>query len=528
MVSVTVLMPAYMEAARIADSVRAACAIPGVTRVLVIDDGSADDTAMRARQAGAEVLRLADNVGKGAALRAGLAACPGAEEDIFLLLDADLGQCAAEGQHLLTPVVAGVADLTIARFPKVVGKAGFGLVKGLARWGTWALTRQWLAAPISGRRWVLTAAPLAVDYGLEVAMNTVAGDVGARVCEVPVQMTHQVTGRDLRGFQHRGRQFAQIFAALCAAAFGRTGQRLLEPRVQVGRVLLWLAAILAAGDLIWHSGSLLPVVVAAVIGLPLAALASGVFRARRLNFRRCYIPALGGLMLFPGVLVFAFRHGRLGSVPPWLAGALLMWMLLGLFDDVAGSGSRRGFRGHLTSLWHGQLTTGAVKLLAGGVLALGMAYCLPQRGWALWITIPLAACLIALSANAINLFDLRPGRALKICWLVLLPLIGCDIAPAGHMPPLSSALLTLATCLLCITLLYAPLDFAGMMMLGDTGANVLGAFLGLYLAATLPLYGQCFALLLLVALHLYAERASITRMIERVVWLNWLDQLGRS
>ena len=146
---------------------------------------------------------------------------------------------------------------------------------------------------------------------------------------------------------------------------------------------------------------------------------------------------------------------------------------------------------------------------------------------------PVAALLIALSANALNLFDLRPGRALKVWFLAGIPLLFAAAPPsvsacagmgtdaAWQYPALALALMLL------IAVLYAPLDFAGMMMLGDTGANPLGAVLGLYLTLLLPLPAQVIAVLLLLALHVYAERASLTRLIERVRWLRWLDELGR-
>ena len=150
---------------------------------------------------------------------------------------------------MLLPVIAGDADLTIARFPNASGKAGFGLVKGLARVGTWLLTRHWLSAPISGqraaRRWVLNAAPFADGYGLEVAMNVAAGDAGARILEVPVAMTHQATGRNLRGFLHRGRQFTHIApGADCRDVWAHRAARMREdaPRPP----LCWAAALLLA------------------------------------------------------------------------------------------------------------------------------------------------------------------------------------------------------------------------------------------------------------------------------------------
>lgn len=146
---------------------------------------------------------------------------------------------------------------------------------------------------------------------------------------------------------------------------------------------------------------------------------------------------------------------------------------------------------------------------------------------------PIAALLIALSANALNLFDLRPGRALKVWMLGCLPLlwlmarqvpagVQCQAADGTWPYPLAALAL-----LLFIAVLYAPLDFAGMMMLGDTGANPLGAVLGLCLALLLPLPAQLIAVVLLLGLHGYTEHASLTRLIGRVRWLRWLDELGR-
>ena len=542
--AVTVLIPAFQEAERIGATVAAARALPGVTRVLVIDDGSTDGTADRAQAVGAEVLRLPVNGGKGAALRAGLAACPGDDDDILLLLDADLGATAAQADRLLQPIFTGEADLTIARFPAASGAGGFGLAKGLARWGSWLLTRRVLQAPISGqracRRWVLEAAPIADGYGVEVAMNVAAGDAGARIAEVPVEMIHTATGRDWAGFAHRGRQFAHIFAALAAAAFGRTGEPLLSS-IRLTRSFPWVLAIvivsyytmIAAVSLNarFPDNWIVPGVWLAVfLGPILTAKFSGLLHGRRKNYRGRYIPALGGASVLPVALylLFAALPGQSPVSPPPLIRAgmalpllLIGWMLLGMIDDLFGPGQRKGFRGHLDALLRGQLTGGGVKLLGGGALALLMAYFLIP-GEPRWLTIPASAILIALTANFINLFDLRPGRALKVYWLVSLPLAIFFLPSAG------SAVGTAFLLLLLATLIYAPFDFAGMMMLGDTGANPLGAFLGFCLALALPLWGQGIAILLLIGIHVYTERASITRLIERVPVLHRLDRLGRS
>lgn len=220
--TIVALIPAHDEAERIARTVRAAASVEGVSQVLVIDDASADDTAALARDAGATVIRLERNAGKGGALNAG-AYRLGDDVDIVLLLDADLGDSAAQGAALLGPVIAGEADMTVAMLPKPPGSGGFGLVKALARWGIRRLGGGFEAnAPISGQRALnkraLTAVrPFERGYGAEVAMTIKALGAGLRVVEVATTMTHAATGRDIAGFTHRARQFAHVARALARA-----------------------------------------------------------------------------------------------------------------------------------------------------------------------------------------------------------------------------------------------------------------------------------------------------------------------
>jgi glycosyltransferase involved in cell wall biosynthesis len=219
-VKAVVIVPAHDEAARIEATVAAARTIPGVVRVLVVDDASTDETADLAAAAGADVLRLERNVGKGAALQAGLERVRRGK-DVVLLLDAYLGQTAAQGALLLKPVADGMADMTVARFPKPANKAGFGLVMRLARWGIRRYGRADFeaTAPLSGQRALTPIAldavtPLESGFGVEVAMTARALRAGLRVVEVDTTMAHAATGRDLAGFAHRGRQFADVARAL--------------------------------------------------------------------------------------------------------------------------------------------------------------------------------------------------------------------------------------------------------------------------------------------------------------------------
>lgn len=217
---VTVLIPAYNEAATIATTVYAVWRIPEVGQVVVVDDGSTDETAIRARQAGAEVERLEKNQGKGSALNHGASRVKGS---IVALVDADLGESAAEIAKLLAPVVAGEAEMAVARFPPTLRAGGFGLVKGLARRGIYWLARVEMRAPLSGQR-VMTrevweqVLPLEPGFGMEVGMTLRAARLGFRIREVDLSLTHRETGRDWSGFRHRGRQFYHVLGALYRGA----------------------------------------------------------------------------------------------------------------------------------------------------------------------------------------------------------------------------------------------------------------------------------------------------------------------
>ena len=174
----------------------------------------------------------------------------------------------------------------------------------------------------------------------------------------------------------------------------------------------------------------------------------------------------------------------------------------GIYDDLAGSGSRRGFRGHLGALRHGEVTSGAVKL--GGIGATGLVSALVAGGPA--TDIVLNAGLVAGTANLLNLFDLRPGRAIKVAVAIGSPL--------GAAAPLGAALALL------------PEDLAERAMLGDAGANALGATLGAC-AGRLPRPARVVLLAGIAGLTAASEKISFTKVIARTPALNRLDLLGR-
>jgi hypothetical protein len=221
-VRVAVVIPARNEAERIAATVRAAAGIAGVDTVLVVDDGSTDDTAGIAGAAGARTVRHPRNRGKAAAMTTGAAAAPDA--DVLLFLDADLGDTAAGAAPLLAPVLADRADMTIATLPaQHTAGGGHGFVVRLSRRGIQRATGFAPVQPLSGQRCLTRAAfsralPLASGFGVETALTIDLLRAGLRVQEVPCDLQHRVTGRDWRAQRHRLRQFVHVARALAPRA----------------------------------------------------------------------------------------------------------------------------------------------------------------------------------------------------------------------------------------------------------------------------------------------------------------------
>jgi glycosyltransferase involved in cell wall biosynthesis len=229
--TVAAVIPAKDEADRIAATVGAVRGIPGVDLVVVVDDGSSDDTAEIARAAGAEVVRHARNRGKAAAMTTGagyVARHEGVEGRVggsagrrpLLFVDGDLEETAANVAVLVPPVLEGRADMTIATLPpqKTAG-GGHGFVVRLARNGIEGLTGFVPQQPLSGMRCISrqafdAASPLARGWGVEVGLTVDVLLAGLRVEEVPCELHHRVSGADWRGQVHRAKQYRDVALAL--------------------------------------------------------------------------------------------------------------------------------------------------------------------------------------------------------------------------------------------------------------------------------------------------------------------------
>jgi hypothetical protein len=393
----TILVAARDEEERIAATVEALRGQFPEAEVIVADDGSRDATAARAEEAGATVLRLPRR-GKGQALSAAERAAPPGS---LLLLDADVR---GDVRALRADSAQG---LRVARFARQEG-GGFGLAKRIARELIRLRAGVETTEPLSGQRALDARAraavfPLAPGFGAETRMTIDAARAGLPVEEVELDLEHRATGRDLRGFAHRGRQLVDL--------------------------------LLASGPL-------------------------------RVNHRGLRLPIVGWATAVHEPVVAA----------------------IGLADDLW-SGPERGFRAHLLA----GRTTGVLKLV--GIPLYGLVRTRSLSG----------ALVVGLSANALNQLDTRPGRALKAYLIAAIP--------AGA--PLR------------VAVLLAPYDLREMAMLGDTGANALGALLGLNSVERVTGKGRWLLIGALFGLTALGERTSLGQLIERSPVLRRVDEWGR-
>ena len=219
-----VLIAAYNEEERISDTVIAAAQVPGVVGVLVANDASQDSTAEKAMYAGALVASKKKNSGKGSALELAAATLmkvkPFGVLDGVLLLDADVGKSAAAASMLLEPLLDDSADMVVGILPAPSGKSNAGRVMSLARKGIAEFGNGFKAqAPLSGQRaltldCLVRVRPFSRSFCMEVDMTIRALQQGQRVVEIPVDIEHRATGRNIQSIVYRGMQYNEIHKLL--------------------------------------------------------------------------------------------------------------------------------------------------------------------------------------------------------------------------------------------------------------------------------------------------------------------------
>ncbi len=246
----------------------------------------------------------------------------------------------------------------------------------------------------------------------------------------------------------------------------------------------------------------------------------------RKNFRGVELPTAVGIIV-PVTVVATMAALTLLTTLGWrpdqpglgalglTATATVGFALLGLLDDVAVDEGASGYRGHVAALLRGRLTAGSLKMVAGPAVAVVVVAPVANDSA---VRLLLDAALVALAANLANLFDRAPGRVIKVSVLMAAVCVACASA--------APQLLGLCVVAGAAAGLLVP-DLRERMMLGDAGANPLGATLGLAAVLVFAPMTRNWVLAALVVLNLASERVSFSRVIDRVAPLRLLDQLGR-
>lgn len=245
----------------------------------------------------------------------------------------------------------------------------------------------------------------------------------------------------------------------------------------------------------------------------------------RENYRGHQLPTAAGLVLVAAVIAVeggrtvagCLGLGTAATAPARLVvlGAVVMFGFLGLADDLLGDAHDRGLRGHIAAALRGRVTTGFVKLGGGAAAALVLAGAVDGDRPA---HVLVDGALIALAANMGNLFDRAPGRTVKwglIAYLPLAVITGTGAAGVAMAVVAGTALALL------------PGDLREAHMLGDTGANALGAALGATAVLALGPGARQITVVVLLGLTLLSEVVSFSRIITTVPPLRALDRLGR-
>jgi UDP-GlcNAc:undecaprenyl-phosphate GlcNAc-1-phosphate transferase len=266
-----------------------------------------------------------------------------------------------------------------------------------------------------------------------------------------------------------------------------------------------------------------------VLALAAAALlAPGLRRALveaghvRPNYRQRAMPFPFGVLIVAAAGVALVPLGLLSELAgakvfePGIGFASLYTLgvaLLGVIDDTL-AGPARGWRGHAEAVLSGGFSTGALKAVGSLGLAL---LALGGQGLPTWRYL-LGVAVLVLATNLFNLLDLRPGRSVKV-FVVLAA--GLTIGAMTARP------LWLLGLFAAPALVAGFYDLREQAMLGDTGANLIGALAGLWLVLSLSGVGQAVAAAVLVAITIYGEFRSINALVARTPGLRTLDSLGR-
>ncbi len=234
------------------------------------------------------------------------------------------------------------------------------------------------------------------------------------------------------------------------------------------------------------------------------------------NYKNEKIPVFGGLIILVfsilGWILFLITDTGKPVIIERLIFLSLIIGLTGLLDDIKGGTEIKGFSGHFIALINRNLTTGALKAIISLLTVLIIYYFPGQNLLAFLLNIS----IFLFFTNLFNLLDLRPCRSIKCFFLfsiiimVLIPVFTLYLVPV-----------------FLILIPYSYYELGGKIMLGDNGANTLGAIMGYGFSLWTSTGGKILLLLFIIIVNFLAEIYSFTNYISKNRILNWIDQLGR-
>lgn len=240
----------------------------------------------------------------------------------------------------------------------------------------------------------------------------------------------------------------------------------------------------------------------------------------RKNYRGEMIPVGMGIAFIPALMVnsailtyFNIEHDRLLLIFVLLFAVMAM-AFAGIMDDAIGNRDVTGLKGHFLSMFKGRLTTGGFKAVLGGFIGIVVSAAVADN----ILGVVVGTLVVALATNFMNLFDLRPGRAIKVYLIIsiLVLIFAGDFNRQLYM------------LLLPGVVSYFIFDLKALSMMGDAGSNVLGVFIGVMIVISFSIQVQLVCLVGLIAIHVLTEKYSLTKLIEQNSVLNFIDKLGRN
>ncbi|MFW6287981.1 MAG: hypothetical protein ACOC2J_04445 [bacterium] len=236
------------------------------------------------------------------------------------------------------------------------------------------------------------------------------------------------------------------------------------------------------------------------------------------NYKGDNIPVIGGIILvfFTIIIYFVLHQMRFINREFLDINIFIIPIIgmMGLLDDMVGDKESQGLRGHLSSLFKGRLTTGIFKVIITIILSTIVSI---QESEHIIYLLVINSAIIILMTNFLNLLDLRPGRSIKVFLIISFILISLDINNILYFLPF-----------FIVFLIYLPYELRGRVMLGDSGANLLGAVLGyntIILINGLPM--KLFIMVILFFFNIISEKISFTEVISNNRVLRWIDRIGR-